>query len=151
MSEENPVYPVMEIAVATESLPDNPSGAERKKVGDIIAIRKSGQAIGTKEGKKYIWMHIEGLEEDEFTALTLQVYEPTDPETGQPFDKRRYCVPMAKIQEVYPLFDESRALDTDDLYQPFVILDTENYSYISIDPPFQVSGLVWDKALGEYL
>lgn len=151
MSETNPNYPTMEIALAMENAPDNPSGTERKKKGDVIAIRKPGTFIGTQEGKRYIWLMIEGLEENEFAAFTQQVYEPTDPETGDPFDKRRYCIPLGRLQTVYPALDQARATDPNDFYQPFVLIDSEDFSIISADPPYQVSGLIFDKATGDYL
>lgn len=150
MGETNPTYPVREVAIALENAPDNPSGAERKKKGDIVAIRASGEAIGAQEGKRYLWLRIEGLEENEMSLFTQQVREPTFP-TGEPFDKRRYCVPLGRVQTLYPSFNMTRALDSNDFYQPFVLIDSEDFSIVTADAPWQVSGLVFDKATGDYL
>lgn len=151
MGETNPNYPTMEIALAMENAPDNVPGAERKKIGDIITIRKPGTAIGSQEGKRFLWLRIDGLEENAFAVFTQQVYEPTDPETGTPFDKRRYCVPLGKLQTLYPALNQIRARDANDFYQPFILVDSEDFSFVAADPPFDVSGLVFDKATGDYL
>lgn len=151
MGETNPNYPTMEIALSMENAPDNISGAERKKLGDIIAIRAPGNACGIQEAKRYLWLRIEGLEENEFAAFIQQVFEPTDPETGLAFDKRRYCIPLGRLQTIYPALDQVRARDPDDFYQPFIMVDSEDFSFVAADPPFQVSGLIFDKATGDYL
>lgn len=151
MGETNLTYPVMEVALSMENAPDNVSGTERKKVGDIVALRNPGEFMGVQEGKRYLWLRIEGLEENEFALLAQQIFEPTDPESGDPFDKRRYCIPLDRLEVVYPTLDQGRALDPTDFYQPLILVDSEDLIFIDADPPFQVSGLVFDKATGEYL
>lgn len=151
MGETNPNYPVMEVAISLEDAPDNASGTERKKVGDIVAIRKPGSYCGSQETKLYMWIRIEGPEENEFAYFGRQVYEPTDPLTGVIFDKRRYCIPLDRLQIVYPALNQARALDPLDFYQPFITVDSEDFSFVAADPPYQVSGLVFDKVIGDYL
>jgi len=152
MGETNPTYPDREIAISLEEADDNPSGAERKKRGDIIASRPLGTSfIGEKEGKKYIWLRVEGLEENEFGEFASPVYEPDDPDSGLVFDKRRYNIPLERLEIVYPAFNSARAVDLDDFYQPFFLVDSEDFEIISADPPFVVSGLVFDKVTGDYL
>ncbi len=151
MGETNPTYPVMEIALSMENAPDNVSGTERKKIGDIVAIRKPGTHCGSQETKRYLWLRIEGLEENVFAVFTQQVFEPTDPETGLAFDKRRYCIPLGRLQTLYPALNQVRARDPLDFYQPFVTVDSEDFSFVAADPPYQVAGLVFDKATGDYL
>ncbi len=150
MGETNPNYPTMEIALAKINAPDLPDH-ERMKKGDIIAIRKPGTFIGGKEGKTFLWLQIEGLEEIEFGNFCQQVFEPTDPETGVSFDKRRYCVPFGRLSVLYPAFNLTRASDPNDFYQPFLLIDSEDFEIVSADPAYDVSGLVFDKAIGDYL
>jgi len=151
MGVTNPNYPTMEIAISMINAPDNPSGDERMKLGDIIAIRKPVDFIGIKESKLFLWLHIEGLEENAFAVFTQQVFEPTDPETGLRYDKRRYCIPIGRLQVLYPALNQVRARDPDDFYQPFLTIDSEDFEIISADSPYEVSGLVFDKAIGDYL
>ncbi len=151
MGETNPNYPTMEIAISMINAPDNASGTERMKIGDIIAIRKPESYIGTQEGKIFLWLHIDGPEENEFGVFTQQVFEPTDPETGERFDKRRYCIPLGRLQVLYPALNQSRARDPLDFYQPFLLIDSEDFEIVSADPAYAVSGLVFDKAIGDYL
>jgi len=151
MGETNPNYPTMEIALCMVNAPDNADGTERMKKGDIIAIRKPADFIGTQEGKIFLWLHIEGPEENEFALFAQQVYEPTDPETGTRFDKRRYEIPLGRLQILYPALNQSRATDPNDFYQPFLLIDSEDYEIVAADPAYAVSGLVFDKAIGDYL
>lgn len=150
MGETNPNYPTMEIALAKTNAPDLPDH-ERMKRGDIIAIRKPGSYIGSKEGKTFIWLHIDGLEQNDFAVFTQQVFEPTDPETGERFDKRRYSIPFGRLTTLYPAFNLTRATDSNDFYQPFLLIDSEDYEIVSADPAYDVTGLVFDKAIGDYL
>jgi hypothetical protein len=151
MGVTNPNYPTMEIALCMVNAPDNADGTERMKKGDIIAIRKPADFIGSQEGKIFLWLHIDGPEENEFAAFAQQVYEPTDPETGERFDKRRYEVPLGRLQVLYPAFNQSRATDPNDFYQPFLLIDSEDFEIVAADPAYVVSGLVFDKAIGDYL
>ena len=145
-------YPTMEIAIALWSvLP------ERVQEGDIVAVRPPGSAIGFKEDKVFLWLLVEGLEANLFEFLTMPVIEPFDATghydgpTYTEFDKRRYCVPMARLKEVYPALDLDKARDPADRYQPFFTLDTDSNFWLTDQPPLTGEGLVFDKVTGVYL
>ena len=149
-------FPIMEVALSLETFADLASGHERKQEGDIIAVRYPLNAIGFKEAHTYLWMRIEGLEYTEFTELVDPL---TDPPYGTDttaeiivYDKRRYSIPLSRIKEVHADFDIDRAKDINDLYQPFLTLDEDNFYFLSEHfQPFQVEGLVFDKFTGVYL
>lgn len=141
---------IMEVAIALQNEPDDPGG-ERMKEGDIIVLRPQATGIGSKETKIFLWLRLEGLfTRIEFDPLKESIYEP-DEDTGVRYDKRRYCIPFARLQIVDPSFDINRARDSADLYQPYLVTDAEDYTFVSTNPPFQVSGLVYDKAVGDYI
>lgn len=137
-------YPVKEIAILTQNYNDHLH--ERAKEGDIIAIRKPHNCIGTKEQTNYLWLRIEGLEELELELLNEENYEG-----NVRFEKRRYCIPLHRLKEVYPAFDITRARDMLDKYQPFMIIDEETGRYLTPVKPFNIHGLIFDKTKGEYL
>ena len=119
---------IMEVAIALQNAPDDPGG-ERMKEGDIIALRLPALSVGQAEGKLFLWLRLDALiERSQFDLLTDMVREP-GPVTGVIFDKRRYCIPLARIQILYPAFNLTRARDPDDLYQPFLYVDPEDYKY----------------------
>ena len=143
MSEINPHYPVMEIAISLVDYAPLSSGHERALVGDIVAVRKPSDGIGRKEANIFMWLRVEGLEENEMFMLTNEV---------DGYDKRRYCIPLEKIKELKSDFNEQLALDSNTIYQPFLTIDEENGFYFIIEnTPLQVSGLVYDKVIGDYL
>jgi hypothetical protein len=142
---------MIEIAIALESVADT-DGGERKKEGDIIAVRPTGIGIGAKEASRYLWFRIDGLvTRAEYEQLASLLFEPDDPESGVRYDKRRYCVPLARLEIIDPSFDIGRARDTEDIYQPYMMVDPETLEYLTVDPPFDVSGLVYDKVVGDYI
>lgn len=150
MGQTNPRYPVMEIALAVEDCASHTGRLrERKRAGDIVAVRQPHYAIGAKERAAYVWLRLEGLEENEMARLADVLVETED---GPVFDKRRYCVPLDRLAEVLPGFDVGRARDTADTYQPFYNLDEETGTWLALQvPPLDVHGLVFDKLTGEYL
>jgi len=151
MGDLNPNYPVMEIAISLVSYAPLASGTERILTGDIAAVRHPDVGVGRKEVEEYMWLRIEGLEENEFYDLTELIEDST---SGIIYDKRRYCIPLEKIEEIDPDFDIDLALDNDRIYQPFLLVDyDEDYTFVLEDGhlPLQVSGLVYDKAIGDYL
>ena len=150
MSYTNRIYISIEVALSLENAPDNASGTERKKIGDIVAIRKPHFVIGRLEAKPYVWLRLEGIEEVELHAIQSRLYEGNDPEK-EGYDKARYCIPLHRIKAVFPSFDIDRALDLTDIYQPFLTIDEDGFKYLTEIPPFQISGLVFDKSTGEYL
>ena len=142
---------IMEVAIALENAQDD-SGGERKKEGDIIAVRLSGSYIGTKEATNHLWLRLEAADYErlQFDALVEAVFEP-DQDTGTRYDKRRYCIPFGRLLILDPAFDVDRARDPADIYQPYLVVDEEDYTFVSSESPFQVSGLVFDKTVGDYL
>ena len=147
MSETDPTYPVMEAAISLEAFADLTSGHERKQEGDIISIREPVGFIGFKEAETYLWLKLEGLEEDEMNLLIESLYDG-----GEVYDKRRYLISLDRLKELEPTFDLNRARDVDDLYQPFLTLDEDTHQLITENSqPLQISGLVFDKSIGDYL
>lgn len=147
MGETNAVYPVCELALSLESCTPLAGGHERKLAGDIIACRVPGSGIGTAEAHSYLWLRVEGLEENVCARLTDRVEEG-----GAAFDKRRYCIPLERLQAVVPTFDIARALDPLDLYQPFLVVDEDGpYTFLTMTPPLAAEGLIFDKVTGAYL
>ncbi len=145
MGYTNRKYPVKEIAIITINYPDD-NGGERAKEGDIITVRNPHHVIGLKERTNYLWLRVEGLEENDCNNLNMD-----GGEGGVRYDKRRYCIPLHKLIEVFPSFDISRARNITDEYQPFMMLDEDSGEYLSPVKPFSVNGLVFDKITGEYL
>ena len=143
--EVNKIYPVAEVAILTQNRPDHIS--ERAKEGDIITSRKAHYTIGTKERTNYLWLRIEGLEDEFMRQLTDLNFDGNSAR----YNKRRFSIPLHRLVEVFPSFDINRARDIADEYQPFMILDEDTGRYLVPVKPFQVSGLVFDKTLGVYL
>lgn len=149
MSFLNPNYPVMEIAISLVDYAPLSSNHERVLVGDVVGIGKPSYGIGLKEIDNFLWLRVEGLEEAEFPKLTSSIST-----SAGTYDKRRYCIPLAKLLELDPTFDVDLAIQAGSKYQPFLFVDDEgDYSFIMENgvQPFEVSGLIYDKAIGDYL
>ena len=154
MGQTNRRYPVFEIALSCEDAAPHTAGTkERKQAGDIIALRRFGTEIGAKERHGYLWLRIEGLEENEMARFTDLMTNTGDPDTAtRLYDKRRYCIPLARLAQAVPGFSESRARDLTDPYQPFITVDAERpHAYLAAGRPLDVHGLVFDKVTGWYL
>lgn len=148
MGETTPRYPVMEIALSLVNSTDE-GDHERKKEGDIIECRRIGVGgVGRLETKTRLWLRVEGLEENEYGKFELVVVDPDEPAV---YDKRRYSIHLADLKLLYPALDLSRCRDVDDIYQPFLTLDGDDYTFLTEENPFEVSGLVYDKQIGDYL
>lgn len=148
MSLTNPNYPLMEIALSTVSYPQSESGHERKLAGDIVACRRANIGAGLRELKRYIWMRVEGLEEDDWDALKMPVI---DWSIKQKYDKRRFCVPLERLSQFDASFDYNKAIDTDLIYQPFCPVDETTGLWLYNPTPINVMGLIYDKETGIYL
>lgn len=151
MSLLDPNYPVKEIAISLFSYAPLSSGHERVIEGDIVAVRDPDIGVGRKEVEEFLWLRVEGLEESEFDRLTDYVQDST---SDIVYDKRRYCIPLERLIEADPEFDINLATDDDRIYQPFLLVDYDtDYSFVLEDGhlPFQVSGLIYDKTIGDYL
>ena len=145
-------YPIMELAIALDSKPQ-----EQIQEGDIAAMRRPDIGIGLAEANLYLWLLVEGYEHYEWRGLTWPIYEPFDP-TGEydgsgytRYDKRRYSIPLARLQQVFPALDLVAARDPAQAYQPFYTIDTDNNLWLTDSTPFDIAGLVFDKENGVYL
>ena len=137
-------YRMWEAAIAVEDCAPHTNGTkERKLAGDIIALRRPGTAIGRLERSPYLWLRLGGMDENDMARLT-------DGLDG--FDKRRYCIPLARLAAVVPGFSVARALDAADAYQPFLPSDAEPpYAFLASATVLDVHGLVFDKETRRYL
>lgn len=148
MGQTNKTYPVMEIALSCEYGGTHTNGTkERKCVGDIIAVRKPGLGIGSAEMSRYLWMWLEGLDDDAMSALDSMMII-----ADVIYDKRRYVIPFERIAAIVPSFNVSRALDLLDKYQPFRGVDEEPpFRFVRDSRPFNVHGLVFDKLIRRFI
>lgn len=135
---------IIEVAICTDNLLDH-SGGERAKEGDIVAVRIPGTKIGTKEGKLFLWLRLDNVTFEDY--LLVQRIE----EDGTLYDKRRYCIPFSRLEQLDSNFSLSRARDQNDMYQPYLTVDEETYEFVSVGNIFQVQGLVYDKVTQSYL
>lgn len=157
MSYTNREYPVMEIAIAAVNRPDHQN--ERLIPGDIISVRKPHFVIGTGEGSRVLWMLADGIEQMNWGNLSTSNYDMDisyiNPDySGERFDKRRYYIPFNRLKKVYPSFDINRAVNENDLYQPFITIDFSDsgyWYYLAKQKPLDVHGLVFDKVKGDFL
>ena len=146
-------YPTAEIAIALWNM-----APERIQEGDIVAWRRPGPGVGTKEHELFLWMLIDGLEVSELPALTMPIWEPFDP-TGEYepasaytlYEKRRYNIPLTRLKTIYPALDLDRCRDLNDGYQPFYTIDADNHLWLTDSTPFQATGLIFDRVEGVYL
>ena len=121
-----------------------------------MAVRQPHYVIGTKEATGYIWLRVEGLEENDGPIFLSPNYDSDvdQRDLNSPtirFDKRRYCIPLDRLKKIYHAFDIERAKDINDIYQPFMNLDEDNFKYLTPRKPLNVRGLIFDKLKGEYL
>jgi len=135
---------IVEVAICTDNLADH-TGGERAKEGDIIAVRPLGTGIGSKEGKLFLWLRLDDLTYEQY--LLVQTVE----EEETRYDKRRYCIPLHRLEQLDSNFSPSRTRDQDDMYQPYLTVDEETYEFVSVGSTFQVQGLVYDKVTQSYL
>lgn len=106
---------IWEIALLVRSYHDTVN--ERAKAGDIVAIRKpfGHEEVGTGERSLFLWLRIRA--HMQLGDLDLSgVLEENDIR----YEKRRYCIPFARLSKVAPLLDISRVEDPLDPYQPFM-------------------------------
>lgn len=138
---------------------------EHARSGDIIDVREPIGILGTKERNEYLWIMLSGEDDSIMQSLVAYNTEPTFELSARKgidlpaldaspklFDKRRFCIPLARLNQVSP-FDMTRVLDPADPYQPFMPVDEDNGRVLdgarrrSLD----MFGLVFDKATGKYL
>lgn len=149
MGQTDRKYPTMQIAISVEDCA--PIGdTERKQLGDIIAVRAPSDGIGKLEAATYLWLNIKGLEENEFADLVKPIFNAAG---SIVYDKRRFCIPLERLQRAAAFLDITRAVDTTDIYQPFLNVDGD-FPYLFFPrqySPLDVHGLVFDKDTGRYL
>ena len=158
MAETYREYPTMEVALSCFSKgPSGPEMHDRIQAGDIVGIRNPLPHIGLKEGKLWIWLRIDGLELNEFDRLAFGNpdgdYNPNEAaDLGLPnYEKRRFCIPFQQLKKAYPAFNIDRALDPDDTYQPFMILDKDDYAWLTGMKPLNANGLIFDRVYGRFI
>lgn len=150
MPETYKEYPIMELTLALESYKDLASGHERCQEGDIVNVRRPKNGTGLGVPKEYLKILVDGFEKNEFDRLTQPIGSGVD-ENGDViapfFDKRRYCVPLEKLN-----LDLVRAKDKNDVYQPFLLTDTdEPFLFLEQNTPLNVYGLIFDKLKGQFI
>jgi hypothetical protein len=133
-------YGVWEIAIGMEDKVPHAAN-ERAWQGDIIAVRRPSRGLGLKEMTRFLWMHVQGLDDNEMTLLT-------EPVPG--FAKRRCSVPLARLGAIAPGFDPLKAADLGLVYQPFLGVDAETGLLLAADRPYPVEGLIFDKLRMEF-
>jgi hypothetical protein len=148
-----------EIALSAISYVDH-SAHERAREGDIIAVRKQGlsEGIGRRSQKTVIWVLME-LDVDFADKLLMPLSDPLDPEdsdfidgTVKFYEKRRYNMPLERLERFCPWIVLSDVRDEDKVYQPFLPVATDDNYYLQIDRSyFPTEGLIFDKGLGIYL
>lgn len=145
MGQTRKVYPVVEVAVLLESKAPLASGHERAVEGDIIAVRPPNAGVGMLEMHRHLWLRLAGWEEGEIATLTEGARE------GEVrHEKRRYRIPLARLKQIKPDFDEAKARSTAEVYQPFLTVDEDTGLFTATTPPLDIHGLVLDTATGRY-
>lgn len=114
MGQTHKKYPEFEAAILVHNLAVS-GAAERAMEGDIVGIRRPHYEVGTKERSAFLWLRLQGLEENDMSQLAAP-YEEAD----TIYDKRRYCIPLARLKQIVPSLDLARVRDRNDAYQPFM-------------------------------
>ncbi len=140
MSYINPDYSTMEVMLSTVSYPELDS--ERKLVGDIVEVRKPDIGAGLRELRRYLWLHMEGIEFDEWAILKTGI---------KGFEKRRFCIPLERLVQFNSAFDPVKAMDTTIIYQPFLPVDEETGLWLYDPNPINLMGLIYDKETGIFI
>lgn len=145
-------YSIMEVAILGANHAPMASGHERAVEGDIITIRHPLNGIGLSEMARFLWMRVEGEDIGNMIRFKHELREPLKEngsyEDGEPtFDKRRFCIPLRRLKNVFPPLDIDRVRDLNDTYQPFLNVDEDTGLYLARHSPFPIIGLVYDKAL----
>jgi len=118
----------------------------RAKLGDIAAAVPMRTRLGSKELHRFVWLRVYGLDWYEMRALQATVDEPVL------YEKRRYCVPLGRLKQVYPAFDIAKATDENVIYQPFLMVDEETYHIRAKGSSiFPVHGLIRDRLTMRFL
>ena len=137
---------IFEVAIMVVDFADNPHGTERIKEGDIVASRRGIQRIGTLERGILLWLRLRGVDSHvwhQFKSV-LEIEE-------QRFDKRRYCIPLARLAQVRPDINMGFVREVQMDYQPDFIIDEETGNALIEGPVMKPNGLIYDKLKGDYI
>jgi len=121
-----------------------------EKEGDIVVARRQLGGCGLKEGSRFLWMQLAGLEENDLLALNInldtnnyEISEERDPDLA--FDKHRYKIPFDSIVAQFSTVDLNRVRDPNDIYQPFMEVDIESFWFLDNQQIANAGDLVIDK------
>jgi len=119
------------------------------KEGDIMVSRRPIGGVGSKEVERFLWLMIDGLEENDLFALSIPIFD----ELGDNItEKARYRISLSDLSLRDVNFDIDAARDPNVTYQPYLIPDLEDFIFVeNSEVPFDAQGLAWDKELGFYL
>lgn len=140
---------------------------DRIQEGDIVYWRPLEiNRTGVDLTKRYLLIPVEGF--DHWSMVNLNFTGPmtnVDNWMKHPirvgnkpggteityYDKRRFCIPLHRLKQVYPALDLARCRDENDIYQPFRQFCFDRGYFITTVKPFNLHGLVFDKFKGKYL
>lgn len=134
-------YPVVEVAIRCYSSAPLASGHERALEGDVICVRPPLNGIGMQEMRDFLWLRISGWEDNDLAALQTVV---------DGYEKRRYQIPLKRLKAACPAFDEARARDRTQVYQPFLGVDEDTGLFTFTGRPLEATGLVFDVTTLRY-
>jgi hypothetical protein len=111
----------VEIALAVRSRSPN-AGGDHVQEGDIVAVRRPGEGIGRLEQRAFIWLRVDGVDLGEAQTWVEGNTEglPSADPAAITYEKRRYCIPLARLKQLLPSLDLARVRDRADPYQPFL-------------------------------
>lgn len=114
-----------EFAIRAYDQEDLESGHKRSKKGDIIAYKPYPHEWGRKEKQGFVFVTMDGLTEEEASALCSPYYEdgktPTVDETPTILAKRRFKIPIEELEKVAKIRVDAREMeDPNKEYQPFI-------------------------------
>lgn len=142
-------YPVVEVAIRCYSSAPLASGHERSLEGDVICVRQPSNGVGMQEMRDFLWLRISGWEENDFGVLQDGV-DDGDTENPTRYEKRRYQIPLKRLEAACPAFDEAAARDRALIYQPFLGVDEDTGLYTFTGKPLEATGLVFDVMTQRY-
>lgn len=132
---------MVEVAIAMFNS-GNPLGA---RVGSIVEARQPLGMIGSKERLLYLWMQVEGPDEEVLLGLKEHRYQ--DPGSRLILvHKYRWEVPVAALQGTIRGFELLRAMNPLEVYQPTLNLDARTGRY-SARVPAMVATLASERVL----
>lgn len=114
--------------------------------GDIVVCRKPRGEIGRKEAHRCVWLRVKGL-----TALEVETLTESVTYDDRLKDKRRFCVPFAKLKKALPDFDEVKARNPAYFYQPQIGDHETRYRMKEQADVIDLRGCIYDKTRQRFL